>query len=109
MVGPEVGTDLVPMERWSVGCDDLGGELGNGFWEGVRGECLWSQIHFVKGREGSGDQGTAQAASEGSPLLQKSSKSLTEGHGLNVSPRNSGILCPCCAWTGLPRADVYTT
>lgn len=29
--GTRGSTDLVPMERWSVGCDDLDGELGNGF------------------------------------------------------------------------------
>lgn len=58
MVAPEAGTDLVPMERWSVGCDDLDGELGSGFWQSAQVECLCSQIHFVKGKEGSDDQGT---------------------------------------------------
>lgn len=36
-------------------------------------------------------------------------QNLTEEHGLNVSHRNSGILCPCCGWTGLLRAAVHTT
>lgn len=60
MVGPEVGTDLVPMERWSVGYDGLDGELGKGFWQSAQAECLCSQTRFVKGRESSGDQGPAQ-------------------------------------------------
>lgn len=114
-VGPEVGTDLVPMERWSVGYDDLDGELGSGFWQSAQVECLCRQTHFQRkrrvqwSRHSSGESFLCTAASEGSPLLQNSRKSLTEGHGLNVSPTNSGILCPCCGWTGLLRADVHTT
>lgn len=33
------------------------------------------------------------AASEKSPLQQNCRESLTEGLGLNVSPRHSGVLC----------------
>lgn len=55
MVGPEVGTDLVPMDRG----DDLDGELGKGFWQSAQAECPCSHICFVKGTEGSSDQGTA--------------------------------------------------
>lgn len=71
-MGPEVGTDLVPMERWSVGWDDLDGGLGNGIWQSAQVECLCSQICFVNGREGSGDQDTAEVRVFLVWLLQKS-------------------------------------
>lgn len=58
MVGPEAGTDLVPGERWSVGCDESDGELGSGSWQGALVGRLCSQRRFVKGKGGCGDQGT---------------------------------------------------
>lgn len=53
MVGPEVDTGLMPGKRWSVGCDELVGELGNGSWQSA----LVGEIHFVKGKVCWGDQG----------------------------------------------------
>lgn len=64
---------------------------------------------FWWSRHNLGERFLCMAALERSPLQQNSRKSLTEGHGLNVSPRRSGMLCPCCGRTGLPRADVHTT
>lgn len=114
MVGPEMGTGLVPMERWSVGWDDLDGELGNGFWQSAPVECLCSQICFVNGREGSVDQGTAEVRVFLVWLLQKGhlcSKTAGRvwGSWSECESQAQWDTLSCCGWTGLPRADVHTT
>lgn len=54
--------------------------------------CQWKR-RFWWSRHSWGESFPCVAASEKSPLQQNCRESLTEGLGLNVSPRHSGVLC----------------